>query len=118
MTSPMAMDLAGSCWSTLINGVYQPISLELVPTFFHSGGIFRLQYFDQCDRDGPELVYQNEKGGILLRLILDETYMAFYPGGNELTWKSQTGKTMTWARTGCWPDKFGVPSTPLVNSIN
>lgn len=114
--SPFADFLNGSCWNTLMEGIYQTVSFQLVPTFYHSGGIFLLQYFDQCDRDGPQLVYQNEKDGILLRLVLDEPYTARYSGSKFLTWKSKSGKEMTWSQTVCWPSKIGIPDTPLVGS--
>jgi len=109
--------LNNSCWNVLMGGLYQTVSFQLVPTFYHNGGIFLLQYFDQCDRDGPQIVYQNEGNGILMKILLDEPYMALYSGSESLTWKGAiTGKTMTWSRTVCWPDKFGVPSTPFVGS--
>lgn len=107
--------LDGTCWNILLGGLYQTVSLSLVPTFYHEGGVFRLNYFDQCNRDGPEVLYQNQKHGILLRIILDDTYFALFNGGNTLNWKGENGRTMTWSKTKCWIDTLGVPTTPLVN---
>jgi hypothetical protein len=106
--------LNGTCWNTLMSGVYQTVSFQLVPTFYHDGGIFLLQYFDQCDRDGPQIVYQDTEDGIVMKIMLDEPYMALYSGSKSLTWKSQSGKTLVWSQTICWPSKIGIPSTPLV----
>lgn len=97
-----------------MGGIFQPVSFRYVPTFFHNGGIFLLQYFDQCDRDGPQIIYQNENNGILMKIVLDETYMALYDGSESLIWRGESGKTMTWTKTVCWPNRFDVPSTPLV----
>jgi hypothetical protein len=114
--STFAEILNGSCWNTLIRGVYGTVSFQLVPTFYHDGGIFLLQYFDQCDRDGPQIVYQDQENGILMKIILDEPYMATYSGSKSLTWKGKSGKMMTWSQTECWPSKIGIPTTPLVGS--
>lgn len=114
--STLAELLNGTCWNTLMGGVYQTVSFQLVPTFYHNGGIFLLQYFNQCDRDGPQIVYQNEENGILMKVVLDEPYIGSYSGSHSITWKGRSGKKMTWSQTACWPDKFGIPSTPLVGS--
>jgi hypothetical protein len=110
-TSPYAQALVWSCWNVLIGGVYQTIGIQYVPTFFHAGGIFKLQYYNQMQRDGPQFVYQNGKEAITIKLILDDTYIAKYSGGDTLEWKGVNGKEMTWERTQCWPQTVGVGAT-------
>jgi hypothetical protein len=109
-SSPYAQALVWSCWNALIGGVYQTVGLQYIPTFFHSGGYFQLQYYNQMQRDGPQLVYQNGKTDITLKLVLDDTYIAQYSGGDTIVWNGTKG-SMTWERTQCWPETTGVGST-------
>lgn len=111
----LALQLDGTCWNTLYNGIYQTFTFQLIPTFFHNGSIFRLGYFNQCDRWlDNEIISQYQKNSLELKLILDDTYYATYTGGSTMNWKSNSGKIMQWSNTQCFSDTFTSPSSWMV----
>jgi hypothetical protein len=104
MASPnrFATELDGMCFYGAVNGWTRQWAFQLVPTFFHEGGVFKLQYLDQCYRYTPDIAYANQAGSIKLKADFDDiTYYATYAGGTILNWESSDGKTMRWEKTSC-----------------
>lgn len=94
--------LNNTCWNALVNGVYQPFTFQLSPSFYHSGAIFKLGFFNQCDRWADNIVSEYQADGLLLRAKFGaDTYYATYTGANKLEWKSNE-KSMTWSLTHCF----------------
>jgi hypothetical protein len=95
--------LNSTCWNARIGRSILTYHFEMQPTYFKTGGTYKLKWFDgQIIRD-HDVLYAFRDKVLVLEIVYGNTrFTAQYAGGSKIRWGSEKGESMVWEQVNCF----------------